>query len=789
MIKKLTDRYLQTLKPPAVGRLVIVDSEAKGLTLRLAAGGGVKSWSVRYRVRGQPQRTFTLPSRYPTTSLAEARRRAEAIRTAARDGRDLPDEEERAAEAREKAAASARTVRELAAEFIESYAKTNHRRWKVTQQRIGNHVLPRLGARAAASVRRTDVAELLDHLEREKGLGAQVNRTRTTLSSMFTFAIEREIVASNPVAGVRRRREVERTRTLSDAELRAVWGALNKMPEPGASFVRALMLTAARRDEVRCMQWSEIDAESGLLTVPAARTKTQKDHEIPLTPNMIELLAGLPRLGPSVFTVSGERAWGAHGKFKADLDKKSGVANWRFHDIRRTVRSRLAEAGVPFEIAERVLGHSVSKLERVYNRHSYRQEKARALQAWADRLLAIVGDGYAAPNVLSMERAKAWNPVDAARVAPDMAGSAPAFPVDDHRMPSGGRAMTASSNKSETPGDLSSAEIAEIAANYVNPFRVADGLDKSSDPFSGLFTPGTAPDLMPDGSVNPYAGKDSEAEAQADRKERKRREAEFKQNLAPLMSQRAHFSGDEIAKEVGRRATDYHGHLATKPEPEDRRRVLEQLRDAILADYFNDAQGQSTVILLGAVFSSADFLGALDSFPEGQTFLEFYLEPAYLPRAAVGRWLRDHRYAWPVGWGPDPTLETDEESRQRQQPASAPAVHPAVSVPDADGGHAKQVHTGANSKLTHKIPDAKADEMRSIYRRVHKIRDAKWRDRDSWPSGNIMASYVRQTAAERDRHSSGQDVKIRVGDRALAQICDETYPAHTFQDYLRLRNG
>jgi integrase len=162
------------------------------------------------------------------------------------------------------------------------------------------------------------------------------------------------------------------------------------------------MLTASRRDEVRCMQWSEIDAENGMWTVPAARTKTQKDHEIPLTPNMIELLARLPRLGPCVFTASGERTWGAHGKFKADLDKKSGVSNWRFHDIRRTVRSRLAEAGVPFEIAERVLGHSVSKIERVYNRHSYRAEKARALQAWSDRLMQIVGDGRAAANVVTL---------------------------------------------------------------------------------------------------------------------------------------------------------------------------------------------------------------------------------------------------------------------------------------------------------------------------------------------------------------------------------------------------
>jgi integrase len=401
MIKKLTDRYLQTLKPPAVGRLVIVDSEAKGLTLRLTVGG-VKSWSVRYRVRGQPQRTFTLPNRYPTTSLAEARRRAEAIRAAARDGRDLPDEEERAAEAREKAAASARTVRELAAEFIESYAKTNHRRWKVTQQRIGNHILPRLGARAAASVRRADVVELLDHLEREKGLGAQVNRTRTTLSSMFTFAIEREIVASNPVVGVRRRKDVERTRTLNDAELRAIWRALDEMEDPGRTFVKALLLTGCRRDEIGHMQWSEINPAGDLLTLAAARTKTAKEHEVPLSSTMIDLLAKLPRRGAFVFTVSGDRPWQGHGMFKARLDEKSGVSGWVFHDIRRTARSRWSEMRIAFEVCERLLGHAVGKVERIYNHHDFRTEKARALERWADRLLTIVGDGRGAGNVMTL---------------------------------------------------------------------------------------------------------------------------------------------------------------------------------------------------------------------------------------------------------------------------------------------------------------------------------------------------------------------------------------------------
>src|SRR5713101_1858664 len=122
MIKKLTDRFLQTVKAPAAGRLVIVDSEVRGLTLRITSGG-IRSWSVRYRIRGeeqQPQKIYTLPNGYPMISLADARLRAHAIRVAARAGRDLIAEEQLAAKSREKAAASARTVKQLADEYVEN---------------------------------------------------------------------------------------------------------------------------------------------------------------------------------------------------------------------------------------------------------------------------------------------------------------------------------------------------------------------------------------------------------------------------------------------------------------------------------------------------------------------------------------------------------------------------------------------------------------------------------------------------------------------------------------------
>ena len=71
MRHKLTDRYLQSLKPPATGRLDIVDTEARGLVMRVTANG-VKSWAIRYSPKGIGQRRASY-GRYPDTKLAEAR--------------------------------------------------------------------------------------------------------------------------------------------------------------------------------------------------------------------------------------------------------------------------------------------------------------------------------------------------------------------------------------------------------------------------------------------------------------------------------------------------------------------------------------------------------------------------------------------------------------------------------------------------------------------------------------------------------------------------------------------
>src|SRR5206468_209356 len=120
-----------------------------------------------------------------------------------------------------------------------------------------------------------------------------------------------------------------------------------------------------------------------------------------LSDRAAEIIASQPRRGPFVFTIDGERPMTVH-QIKARLDRESRIKDWRLHDLRRTLRSALAELGVSYEIAERVIGHAMPQLERTYNVFTYREEKRSALEQWARHLAVIVTEGRAAPNVVEL---------------------------------------------------------------------------------------------------------------------------------------------------------------------------------------------------------------------------------------------------------------------------------------------------------------------------------------------------------------------------------------------------
>src|SRR5262249_19604625 len=76
-------------------------------------------------------------------------------------------------------------------------------------------------------------------------------------------------------------------------------------------------------------------------------------------------------------------------RYIEQIRREASLTNFRLHDLRRTLRTGLAELGVRFEVAERLLNHALPSLQAVYNRHNYMAEKREALNTWADHVLRL----------------------------------------------------------------------------------------------------------------------------------------------------------------------------------------------------------------------------------------------------------------------------------------------------------------------------------------------------------------------------------------------------------------
>ena len=373
----------------------------RGFGVRVTAAGA-RAFILNYRLRGREHR-FTIGA-WPDWSALKAVREARNLRQHVDRGEDP---------LKDRAAPPAiKTVSSVLDDFVARYVRNKEKPLRSAapiESALNRLVKPRIGKLGVYELRRSHMAEMLDHIEDEAG-PVQADRTRAYVHKALSWYAERDDQFNLTAAFVRVKpranpKERARTRVLSDQEIRIIWPVLGNSGTFG-SLVKMLLLTAQRRDEVAHMGRKEI-GHDGIWTIPAERYKTKRPNHVPLSKTALALIQDQPKFDGCdyVFPSRARTPYSGFGKSKARLDKATLAAmkkqakkeakidpipNWTLHDLRRTAKTLMVRAGVRPDISERVLGHVIAGVEGTYDRHSYADEKQHALETLAtmvDRIL------------------------------------------------------------------------------------------------------------------------------------------------------------------------------------------------------------------------------------------------------------------------------------------------------------------------------------------------------------------------------------------------------------------
>lgn len=346
-----------------------------------------KVFIVLYRTGGAGSRLrkYTIGP-YGRITLAMARVQAQKIFAARLDGRDP---------AAEKANSRRRLVVDRVDGLVETFISERLSELRSGPRiaiRLRKDVVPRWGTKSIHEIKRHDIIDLVSEVG-QRGPGANRNIAKF-LKTFFRWCVGRGVIDFSPVEGLHLRPpDRVRDRALDDKELAAVIITARRMPAPFGAILEVLALTGQRREEVAQMAWSELDEAARIWHIPSQRSKNAKAHLVHLSDPVWTIIKSQPQQSRFVFATAGGKNFQSFRYAKADLDRLSGVAGWRTHDLRRTVVTGMARLGVPPHVADKILNHqsgTISGVAAVYQKHEFLTERKDALERWARHVTDII---------------------------------------------------------------------------------------------------------------------------------------------------------------------------------------------------------------------------------------------------------------------------------------------------------------------------------------------------------------------------------------------------------------
>lgn len=412
--KKLTHRFVKGLQPPEKP-VEYYDENESGLILRLSKAG-TKTFAYRYRFAGKNRR-FTI-GKFPEISLSDARARVRELKVQVNNGVD-PQAEKKKRRYKPKEL----TFKELADIFSKQHLPTLA---KSTRDEYQRHIDVELlkkhnwGDISVSEFTSQHVREVLNQKGFEEGAFTSANRIRSTISKIFEFGLRNVGVKldTNPVANtpVFDQGENVRDRFYNEDEIKELWEFWETKPEPVQSYYKILLLTGQRRTETMQMKWSDIHWDKAckrieigkdgrpkkkafladIWTIPEENTKSYRQHEVPLSEMVKNILKNLkPITGKSDYVFESPVIEGQPlNSVKSTTEKiqaETSIKDFRLHDLRRTVATKLEESLVDEIVIKKILNHKVDGVTgKHYQWYNYTDKKLQALNRWGWRVDSII---------------------------------------------------------------------------------------------------------------------------------------------------------------------------------------------------------------------------------------------------------------------------------------------------------------------------------------------------------------------------------------------------------------
>ncbi|MET3139256.1 integrase [Undibacterium sp. GrIS 1.2] len=404
----LTDTALKNLKPKDAPYKV---TDRDGMYVTVSTAGTV---TFRYDYRINSRRETLTIGRYGPGGLSLARAREKCIdaKRAVSEGQSPAQEKQR----EKRRLSDAKTFQEFTDEWYEGARMADSTR-SMRKSILDRDILPVFKSRLLSEISPDDLRDLCDKVK-GRGAPATAIHVRDIIKQIYGFAILHGEKVANPADDVGPSSIatfVARDRALSPSEIRIML----KQLEYVASYptiklgLRLILLTLVRKGELIHATWDEIDFENALWTIPKARMKAGKAHNIYLSQQALDIMIALRTcaggsryLLPSRY--DGDKCMSNAtlnrvGQIVVERSKAKGlpIENFTVHDLRRTGSTILNELGFNSDWIEKCLAHEDGRSSRgIYNKAEYAEQRRHMLQEWADMVDTWVAGESHTPTLL-----------------------------------------------------------------------------------------------------------------------------------------------------------------------------------------------------------------------------------------------------------------------------------------------------------------------------------------------------------------------------------------------------